>query len=92
MPMRNLAIHLHRDASNLTGIADRLESQGLVQRQVDPADRRIKRLVLTEQGARTADELWNATVSGSDIIALPKPIKTALLARVSEDHGVRAAL
>ncbi|MDP9224300.1 MAG: MarR family transcriptional regulator, partial [Actinomycetota bacterium] len=46
-PMRDLAERLRCDASNITGIVDRLETRGLVKRQVDGADRRVKNLVLT---------------------------------------------
>ncbi|GAA2261434.1 MULTISPECIES: MarR family winged helix-turn-helix transcriptional regulator [Kitasatospora] len=53
MPMRTLADLLTCDASNITGIADRLEARGLVRREVDPADRRVKNVVLTEQGEET---------------------------------------
>lgn len=38
------------DSATLTGVLDRLEQSGLVQRQPDPADRRINRVVLTTQG------------------------------------------
>lgn len=49
-PMNQLSCQLACDASNITGIADRLEAQGLVSRKDDPADRRIKMLVLTDKG------------------------------------------
>ena len=49
-PMRRLAEHLSCDASNLTGLADRLEDRHLVERRSDPADRRVTRLALTRQG------------------------------------------
>ena len=48
--MHHLAGALHCDTSNVTGIVDRLEDRGLVERRVDPRDRRVKRLVLTEEG------------------------------------------
>jgi DNA-binding MarR family transcriptional regulator len=51
-PMRELAEWLACDASNVTGIVDGLERRGLVTRQPDPADRRVKHLVLTEKGER----------------------------------------
>src|SRR4051812_31978342 len=38
------------DASNVTGIADRLETQGLIKRQDHPNDRRIKMIALTPKG------------------------------------------
>ena len=47
---RELAESLHFDASNITDIVDRLEARGLVERTVDPHDRRIRRIVLTPDG------------------------------------------
>jgi DNA-binding MarR family transcriptional regulator len=50
MPMGALADLIYCDASVMTGIADRLEERGLVERQADPADRRVKLLSLTVNG------------------------------------------
>lgn len=50
VPMRALARRLRYDASNLTGIVDRLEERGAVERRTDPADRRVKAIAATEQG------------------------------------------
>ncbi|WP_407986894.1 MarR family winged helix-turn-helix transcriptional regulator [Kitasatospora sp. CMC57] len=50
LPMRALAELLGCDASNITGIVDRLEGRGLVRREADPADRRVKVVVLTSEG------------------------------------------
>ena len=41
---------LHCDASNVTGIIDRLTTLNLVTRKEDPQDRRVKTLQLTEEG------------------------------------------
>ncbi|MDI3408263.1 MarR family winged helix-turn-helix transcriptional regulator [Streptomyces cavernicola] len=57
MPMRRIAQQLKCEPSNVTGIVDRLESRGLVERRPDPADRRVKLAAPTEEGARTAREL-----------------------------------
>ncbi len=51
-PMRALAGILHCDASHVTGLVDRLEELGFVERHADPADRRVKTLVLTPSGER----------------------------------------
>ena len=48
--MRSMADSLNCDASYITALADGLESQGLVTRELDPADRRVRQLVLTERG------------------------------------------
>ena len=49
VPMRALAAHLECDASNVTGVADRLEAQGYVER-VSGRDRRVRLLQLTPSG------------------------------------------
>lgn len=50
VPMRGLAALLVCDASNVTGIVDRLEARGLVRREPDPADRRVKNVEATDEG------------------------------------------
>jgi len=45
-----LAGRLGNDASNVTGIVDRLEARGLVERRVAESDRRVKTLVVTGEG------------------------------------------
>ena len=50
IPMGRLAGGLGCDASNITGVVDRLEARGLVQRQAAERDRRVKVLVVTERG------------------------------------------
>lgn len=52
MPMSRLADALSCDASNVTGLVDRLESRGLVQRRPGATDRRVKVLDLTPTGLR----------------------------------------
>src|SRR6185503_1127891 len=52
IPMGRLAEALACDASNVTGLVDRLESRGLVRRQSSEEDRRIKVLQLTPTGIR----------------------------------------
>src|SRR5438876_12112275 len=47
LPMSRLAGTLSCDASNVTGLVDRLESRGLVRRQPSPQDRRVKVRQLT---------------------------------------------
>ena len=56
--MKELSLRLHCDPSFVTAIADVLEDRGLVRREVDRADRRVKNLVLTARGeeARAALE------------------------------------
>src|SRR5438309_10585386 len=57
VPMSRLAETLSCDASNVTGLIDRLESRGLVQRRPSTSDRRVKALQLTPTGARLRAQL-----------------------------------
>lgn len=56
-PMGELAEVMHCDNSNITGIVDRLEQRGLVERRPAQRDRRVKLLLLTEEGTRVRQEL-----------------------------------
>jgi DNA-binding MarR family transcriptional regulator len=51
VPMNSLAELLVCDASNITGIVDKLEARGLIERQPSPDDRRVKMLAVTARGA-----------------------------------------
>lgn len=57
MPMSELAGHMACDNSNITGITDRLEDRGLVERRPSPHDRRVKMLALTEDGVVLRERL-----------------------------------
>ena len=50
--MGNLAALLHCDASNVTGLVDRLMAQDLVTSKPSPRDRRAKILALTPRGKK----------------------------------------
>ena len=50
--MSRLAGTLSCDASNVTGLIDRLESRGLVERRASATDRRVKALQLTSAGKK----------------------------------------
>lgn len=52
IPMRHAAKALACDASNVTGLVDRLESRGLVRRRPSDEDRRVTMLDLTPTGSR----------------------------------------
>jgi DNA-binding MarR family transcriptional regulator len=57
LPMSSLADKLFCDASNVTGIADRLEARGLVERRSAEGDRRVKALTLTTDGVELRDRV-----------------------------------
>src|SRR3954453_12552161 len=56
MSMSALAAPRKRDNANVTGIVDRLEAAGLVERRPDPHDLRVKTVVMTAHGSRLRDE------------------------------------
>lgn len=62
-PMNSLSTWLACDASNVTGIVDRLESQGLITRQDNPADRRVKMITLTPAGLHQRNNLLHELFS-----------------------------
>ncbi|MFF5532461.1 MarR family winged helix-turn-helix transcriptional regulator [Streptomyces cinerochromogenes] len=67
--MSTLATTLTCDASNMTGIVDRLEKRGLVHREPSASDRRVKNVVLTAEGERVIDVIrgkMHHTLAGLD--------------------------
>jgi DNA-binding MarR family transcriptional regulator len=56
--MRELADRLRSEPSNITGLIDRLEARGLVERRPHPTDRRVKGLALTPAGQKMRERLF----------------------------------
>lgn len=56
-PARDLAVRLGCDRSNVTGLADKLEQAGLVERRADPTDRRQRALVVTARGRQVRERV-----------------------------------
>src|ERR1700740_427245 len=65
LPMGRLAETLGCDASNVTGLVDRLEARGLVQRRPSANDRRVKAIQLTPAGARVRGQLLRRMTGGT---------------------------
>jgi DNA-binding MarR family transcriptional regulator len=57
LPMHELANLLGCDSSNVTGLIDRLQTRGLVERRPSVDDRRVRHVVLTPAGRRLRQEL-----------------------------------
>jgi DNA-binding MarR family transcriptional regulator len=95
MPMSSLAGMLFCDASNVTGIVDRLEGRGLIVRRPSPTDRRVKLLVLTAEGTRLRERAYRQMSSPPpEIAALPlkhqRALRDALRAAVGRENGKSA--
>jgi DNA-binding MarR family transcriptional regulator len=97
--MSDLADALFCDSSNVTGIVDRLEEHGLVRREPSEKDRRVKLLVLTEEGEWMRTEITKrmaqpppaiASLSEKDQRALRDILKRAV-DNSSEDGPVEDA-
>ena len=57
MSMKELAQHMGCDASFITSVADTLERRGFARRAPSQRDRRVKNLVLTEEGIAAKERL-----------------------------------
>jgi MarR family transcriptional regulator, organic hydroperoxide resistance regulator len=84
LPMRNLADTLACDASNVTGLVDRLEDRGLVQRRPSPEDRRIKVIQLTPTGSRVRAQLLRRMTSRSRPLSRLSTAEQRALVRILE--------
>ena len=87
MTMRTLAGQLQYDASNLTGVVDRLEQLGAVRRESPPHDRRAKAVVLTAEGQRMRQKFWEpltnntgplGRLNGDDLASLRSLLRSAM--------------
>lgn len=56
--VKNLAEWLCIDSSAITALMDRLEKENLIERRVDPEDRRALRIYLTEKGRDLAQRIY----------------------------------
>jgi DNA-binding MarR family transcriptional regulator len=90
LAMSTLADAMACDASNVTGIVDKLESRGLLARRGADHDRRIKMLQVTESGCVLRDRLIRRLLEPpASVLALPRELKgrlTAALRKVIEDR------
>jgi DNA-binding MarR family transcriptional regulator len=79
IPMSVLAERLFCDASNVTGLVDRLEARGLVERRSHDHDRRVKALTLTPSGVALRDQVLTVMSEPPEAIAaLPESDQRAL--------------
>ena len=79
VPMSAIAEWLMCDASNVTGIVDRLETRGLIERRPSARDRRIKMIAVTDAGARLREALVDRLLEPpAEIAALPVSDQRAL--------------
>jgi|SRR5919108_2063371 DNA-binding MarR family transcriptional regulator len=94
-PMSALADTLLCDASNVTGIVDRLEARNLIERRPAAHDRRVKLIALTEEGERLRDEasrrIRQPPPQIAGLSAADKRALRDILRRAVAQRGVKAA-
>lgn len=73
--MGDMAVILACDRSNVTGLVDRLAARGLMERIPDPADRRVKHLVLTEEGRALRATIQDRLFTHSPAIDALRPMQ-----------------
>jgi DNA-binding MarR family transcriptional regulator len=59
IPMRTLAEAMDVSQASATGIVDRMEQRGLVERQRDSEDRRVVRVAISDEGRRLVAGMAN---------------------------------
>jgi DNA-binding MarR family transcriptional regulator len=67
MKVSEISKHLHVTAPTITQLLKGLEAQGLIERRVDPSDRRAVGIQLTQKGERVthkAEEAFSTTFHG----------------------------
>lgn len=67
--MSEAALALHLGASGITGLADRMQKIGLIERKIDPCDMRICRLWLTEKGKHAAQRAKKNLIETNEKLA-----------------------
>jgi len=85
LPMNEAAGKLHCDPSNVTGIVDRLEARGLIERQHLTTDRRVKHLALTPAGRRLrrkVEAILSAAPGVSNLAASDQAALLGLLGQI----------
>jgi DNA-binding MarR family transcriptional regulator len=93
--MSALADHLVCDASNVTGIVDKLEARGLIVRQGAGHDRRVKMLAVTEKGRALQERISARMMEPPAAVAALSPAArrqlAAILRAIVDERATAAA-
>ena len=66
LPQREIAKRLIISGSDVTGLIDRLEREGLLTRRGASSDRRVKLITITPKGSALLDTLWPAHIERAE--------------------------
>jgi DNA-binding MarR family transcriptional regulator len=90
-PMSKLAVGLRCEPSNVTGLVDRLEKRGLVERRTDAQDRRVKLIAPTAQGNELSARVWaDLNFAAEPLRGLEHPERIQLRDLLRKMRGGRA--
>jgi DNA-binding MarR family transcriptional regulator len=86
IPMNSLSTTLHCDASNITGIVDKLFQQKYIKREENPHDRRSKMITLTPKGVKLCLKIAESLVTNqpTTLNELSKQEREQLLSLLSK--------
>ena len=84
LAMSRLAQILSCDASNVTGLVDRLEARGRVKRRPSGEDRRVRVLQLTAEGSRLRGDLLRRMTAGALPLSRLSPSERRSLLKILE--------
>jgi DNA-binding MarR family transcriptional regulator len=82
--MRELAAAFACDASYITAVVDALEQRGLARREPHPTDRRVRTVVLTDDGQRVATSVVDRLSEPPQAVGVLSPAEQRLLAELLE--------
>lgn len=92
VPMRELALMLRYDPSNISLLGDQLQRAGLVERQVDPTDGRRRVLRLTDKGLQAwsllVERIEERSPLFSNLSTAEQRQLIALLQQVVDGHSI----
>ena len=71
LSQRDIAERLIVSGSNVTGLIDRLEHDGLLARRARSGDRRVKLIAITSKGSALLDRLWPSHIEHADRVMAP---------------------
>lgn len=91
MTMSSLATVLGCHASNVTGLVDRLEEQGLVERRPSEEDRRVKHICLTPRGREARDNLRSSLYAPPPELARLDDTELAALEKILRRIEVKSS-
>jgi DNA-binding MarR family transcriptional regulator len=96
LSMKELAQHMGCDASFITSVADTLERRGFIRREPSQRDRRVKNLVLTEEGIAAKERMmrelaekmpWSYALDDSERCCFLRLLKKAVGAGSEGETG-----